>query len=575
MSDSTIAAPPSAPAVAAPDAREASNVRDARARLTKLAEAQSGRLRLAAACQIGAGWLLLPQAGLIAYGLQQVFVEGAAVVSLHGLPWALAAVLALRALLSWGGRELADTAASRIQTGLRQRLAERLLAAGAPWLRRQRSGALGELTGTHVDALHGYYAGFVPTRLEVLWVPLAILVAAFIADWVVGLILLLTLPLIPLFMMLVGWSAEAASRRQLQALARLGGHFADRLRGLGLIRAYGRGEAELQGIGEAAEDLRQRAMKVLRLAFLSSAVLEFFASVSVALIAVYLGFTYLGMLGIRQAPLTLATGMFCLLLAPDFYAPLRRLAAHYHDRAAALAAIDEIEAALAGSDAQATTSRHADAAAGSPAPRLLARGLAIGHHGRDAAVLQGIDFDIRPGEFIAIAGPSGSGKTTLLETVAGWLPPLAGELQVEPAVRIGYAPQRPFLFHGSIADNLRLARPDAGMDELQAAAEATQAMEFIRRLPAGMDTLIGEHGFGLSGGEARRLALARLLLRDAPLWLLDEPSAFLDADTEAALLRALRRLAHGRTVLMATHSPAALAAADRVLHLATPAEAPR
>lgn len=540
----------------------------ARRQLGALAAPGQRWLQAGAVLSALAGVLLLVQAWLIAWVLQQALVERIEPQTL--LPWllALGAVLAARALLAWGGRELADAGATRILTALRRRLARQLLAAGVPWLRRQRSGALSELGASHVDALQGYYAGFVPTRLEVALVPLAILLAVFTVDWVVGLILLVTMPLIPVFMMLVGWSAEAASRRQLQALARMGAHFADRLRGLGLIRLYGRGPAELARIGEAAENLRQRTLRVLRIAFLSSAVLEFFASVSVALVAVYLGFSYLGMLQLRAAPLSLQAGFFCLLLAPDFYAPLRKLAAHYHDRAAALAAAQELQAVLDIAPVADVPTPHGDAA-----PAIRARGLAVRYPGAAVDALQGLDLDIAPGEFVAIAAPSGGGKSTLLEALAGWLPPAAGQLELTPATRIAYAPQRPFLFHGSIADNLRLAWPQADRAALEAAAEAAQVLRFARHLPDGLDTLIGERGFGLSGGEARRVALARVYLRGGGLWLLDEPTAFLDPETEAALLAALRRLAQGRSVLVATHSPAVLAAADRVLTL--PESGPR
>ncbi|WP_257644312.1 thiol reductant ABC exporter subunit CydD [Luteimonas salinisoli] len=592
-------------------------------RLDALAAPVRGRLRAAGACAVLAGWLLVAQAALIALAVQRVLVEGHAPATLWPALAALAGIGLARALLGWASRELADGAATRIRTRLRGTLPRRLFAAGVPWLRRQRSGSLSELTGTHTDALEGYFAGYVPARAEVLAVPPLMLAAAFSVDFVVGLVLLLTMPLIPFFMMLVGWGAEAASRRQLRALARMGGHFADRLRGLGLIRLYGRGTAELEGIREAAEGLRTRTLKVLRLAFLSSAVLEFFASVSVAVIALYLGLTYLDMIDLRGAPLTLGTGLFCLLLAPEFYAPMRRLAAHYHDRAGALAALEEIESALGtkafapapsplrgeGADAAAadaesrvpSRSRHGRQAgresrddqagngerlAASPAatllrdgdrsaPAVILRGVALRHAGSDCDAIAGFDLEIAPGESVALTGPSGCGKSTLLEALAGWLPPAAGTVRVEPAARIGYAPQRPFLFHGSIADNLRLAKPDATDAELQAAAEAAQVMRFAARLPDGLDTMIGERGFGLSGGEARRVALARVYLRDAGLLLLDEPTAFLDPETEAALLDALHEHARGRTLVFATHSGAAPRIADRVLPMTTAAEPPR
>jgi ATP-binding cassette subfamily C protein CydD len=496
---------------------------------------------------------------------------------------ALAALLVvglLRTGLGWGARHFSDSAVETIRLELRGQLIRRLLGRGPLWLRQRRSGELAELMGTHADAMEGYFGGYLLARAEVMAVPLALLAAAFYVDRVVGTILLTTLPLIPVFMMLVGWGAEAASRRQLKALARMGGHFADRLRGLGVIRMYGRGEAELASIGEAAEGVRERTLKVLRIAFLSSAALEFFASLSVAMVAVYLGLSYLGMLDLRATPLSLGAGVFCLLLAPEYYAPLRRLAAHYHDRASAMAALDEIESAMdsvgAGPVRDAFPSPANKASRTGPAPTgmrgeatrlLVAEDITLRPLGAKRDVLANLSFLLAAGERLALAGPSGCGKSTLLDALAGWLPVTAGQLIVPGNLRIGYAPQRPYLFHGSIADNLRMARPLATEEELHAAAEAAQVMRFAGNLPQGLDTMIGERGFGLSGGEARRIALARAFLRDPQVLLLDEPTAFLDPETEAALLAALAEFARGRTLVLATHSPAAMRMAGRVLWL--------
>ncbi len=404
-------------------------------------------------------------------------------------------------------------------------------------------------------------------------------------DWVVALILLFTAPLVPFFMMLVGWGAEAAGRAQLGELARMSGHFADRIKGLGLLRLYGRGEAELAGIEAAAEGVRVRTMKVLRIAFLSSTVLEFFASVSVAMVALYLGLSYLGLMSLHATVPTLGAGLFCLLLAPEFYAPLRRLAAHYHDRANALAAAAEVERLLLSLPeepvmAEVPPAPLAVEPAEAALPPLQAQGLVLRPLGAAHDVLQGVDLRLEPGQRLALVGPSGSGKSTLLEALAGWLPPRAGRVQQRAGVQVAYASQRPYLFHGSIADNLRLADPGASDARLRAVAEAAQVLQFARRLPEGLDTLIGERGFGLSGGEARRIGLARLLLRDPQVLLLDEPTAFLDAETEAALLNSLAAYARGRSVVVATHSPAVIAWADRCLllpegRLVDPAQAVR
>ncbi|WP_235872911.1 thiol reductant ABC exporter subunit CydD [Pseudoxanthomonas winnipegensis] len=542
---------------------------DAPLTLETLVAPVRGRLRLAGLATSASGVLLIAQAGLIALLAQHVLAEHRPVQTLW---WPLVALLGVglaRAGLAWAARTLADDAVQALRHGLRLGVFARMQARGPLWLRRQRSGALSELTGTHIDALDGYVGGFLLARMEMVWVPLALLAAVFCVDRVVGTVLLLTLPLIPVFMALVGWGAQAASDRQLQAMARMGAHFADRLRGLGLIRLYGQASAALAGIAQAAQGVREGSLKVLRIAFLSSAVLEFFASMGVAMVALYLGLTYLGMLDLRSAPLDLAAGLFCLLLAPEVYAPLRRLAAHYHDRAGALAALDGINRALAVDDAAPAPPPHADARpAPTLAPALLrVRDLRLRHAGAARAAVQGLSFDLAPGQHLALAGPSGCGKSTLLEALAGWLPPEAGLIQHTPGLRIGYAPQRPHLFAGTIADNLRIAAPQASPAQLQAAAEAAQVLHFARALPDGLDTRIGEGGFGLSGGQARRVALARALLQDPQLLLLDEPTAFLDADTETALLEALLRFGQGRALLVATHSAAVIERLGQVLWL--------
>jgi len=318
--------------------------------------------------------------------------------------------------------------------------------------------------------------------------------------------------------------------------------------------------------------VRERTMNVLRIAFLSSTVLEFFASVSVAMVALYLGLSYLGLMSVHAQVPTLGTGVFCLLLAPEFYAPLRRLAAHYHDRANALAAAAEVEALLGERPGEAPqdaawTASLAPEPAQHQAPPVQVRAVTLRPLGARHDVLRDIEFSVEPNQRLALVGPSGSGKSTLLEALAGWLPPTAGSIAVRPGLEIGYAGQRPYLFHGTLAENLRLADPSATEARLLAAAEAAQVMRFARELPQGLDTVIGERGFGLSGGEARRIGLARLLMRNPDVLLLDEPTAFLDPATEAALLEALAVVARGCCVVIATHSPAAMAWADRQLYL--------
>ncbi|WP_101926588.1 MULTISPECIES: thiol reductant ABC exporter subunit CydD [Luteimonas] len=526
------------------------------------------RHRVAQACTVAAGLLWIPQAGAIAWLLDALLVAGATwhAPGPRGALLLLGVTLLVRVALGWLAQRAAADAAEATLARLRSDLARAALARGPLWLRGQRSGGLVALSTSHVDAAGAYYSGFLLARAEVMLVPAAILVAVFAVDWVVGLVLLLTAPLAPVFMMLIGMGAETAGRRQLAALARAGAHFTDRLRGLDLIRVYGRGDAELAQVTEAADTIRDRSLKVLRIAFLSSAVLEFFASVSVAIVAMYFGFTYLGMIDLRGVPFSLATGLFCLLLAPEFYAPMRRLAAHYHDRANALAAAAEIEAALDGLPDTVAVRMVEDEAAepDARAASVTLDDVTLRYPGAREPVLSGLRLQIPAGQRLAIVGPSGAGKSTLLDAMAGWLAPQAGTLSIPPGARIAAAGQRPWLFQGSLLDNLRIADPGASDARLREIADVAQITAFAARLPEGLDTQIGERGFGLSGGEARRVALARALLRRPDLLLLDEPTAFLDPGTEAALLAALANFLPDCTVVVATHSPAVMAWADAV-----------
>lgn len=528
--------------------------------------------RLAALCICLSGALLIGQAAAIAWLIQAVLVDHRPLAEATPALLGLLGLLAVRAALGTATQAAAGDVADAARLALRERVYRRLLGRGPLWLRQQRTGEMGELMLAHADAIESYYAGYQPVRIEVVVVPLLIALAVACADWVVALILVFTAPLVPFFMMLVGWGAEAAGRAQLGELARMSGHFADRIKGLGLLRLYGRGEAELAGVEAAAEGVRERTMKVLRIAFLSSTVLEFFASVSVAMVALYLGLSYLGLMSLHAQVPTLGIGVFCLLLAPEFYAPLRRLAAHYHDRANALAAAAEVERLLGElpedvtADAPTATARAPELLEAN-APPVVVRDLSLRPLGAQHDVVQHLSFHIEAGQRVALVGPSGSGKSTLLEALAGWLPPQSGSIVLRPGLEIGYAGQRPYLFHGSIADNLRLADPGATDAHLRAVAEAAQVMRFAAALPQGLDTVIGERGFGLSGGEARRIGLARLLLRDPQLLLLDEPTAFLDPETEADLLRTLAAFARGRSVVIATHSEAAMRWADTRLTL--------
>ncbi|WP_348536055.1 thiol reductant ABC exporter subunit CydD [Labrys sp. LIt4] len=549
-----------------------------RSTLTSLARSAGRGLAIATILPLASGALLVAQAYLLASVLHRAVVEGESVVALAGpITW-IAMLIVLRLGLAALGEQAGIAAAESIKFNLRNRLAAKLSASSIEWSASRSSGALSAAVVDQVEALDGFFARFLPASIQAAVLPLAFAAAVLPVDWLVGLLFLLTAPLIPLFMALVGWGAEAATRAQADALARLSGHFADRLRGMTTLKLFGRAEFETRDVERASEDLRRRTLRVLRIAFLSSAVLEFFAALGVAGVALYVGLTYLGFADLRGSSLTLQAGLFCLLMAPEVYQPLRLLAAHYHDRASAKAAIAEIETRFAGSPeagAAAEQSVHLPMLSGGLPLRV--EHLTIRVPETDRVLLDDVSLEIGAGRHLALFGESGIGKSSLLETLARLRPGdgihIAGfDLATidEASLRAGVAfiSQRSRLFHGSIADNIRLGKPSASAAEIARAAEQACVRDFASKLPEGLDTPVGEGGVGLSGGEGHRVALARLFLRDPGLILLDEPTAHLDAATQARVLDALLDFAKGRTMIVATHSPAVAARLNEAWRLA-------
>nr|WP_225589068.1 thiol reductant ABC exporter subunit CydD [Achromobacter sp. ACM03] len=547
-------------------------------------------LMLAGAAPLVSGALLVVQAWLLASVLDAAIVRQAPRQELLGDILAIAGLMLVRACITWAGERAGADAAERIKRHVRLSLFRRLVQKGPYWSRGQASGELASAVVDQVEALDGFFAKYLPAMAAAAMLPVAFSVVLLPMDVIAGLVLLITAPLIPLFMALVGWGAQGASRRHLRAFARLSGFFADRLRGLSTLKLYGRAEAEAESVVAASDALRQRTMSVLRIAFLSSAVLEFFAALGVAGVAVYIGLTYLGFLDLRWSPLTLQAGLFCLLMAPEVYAPLRQFAAHYHDRAAALAAVSQISLLFdglpqAGDAATDGAPGAGKAAAGpgrvsksrGPGAALAIAGLNLDAPGRSQAVLADAGLTLAPGEHAALMGPSGIGKSSLIEAIAR-LRPFQGDIRIdgvplpdwgEAALRqrVALIGQKPQLLTGSIADNIRLGRPEASDAEVQTAARRACVLEFAEALPQGLATQLGGRGHGLSGGQAQRVALARLFLRDPGLILLDEPTAHLDEGTQARVLDAILEFSAGRTLLLATHAPAVAARLGRTLQV--------
>lgn len=540
--------------------------RDARRWLVKLAARERRSLRLAVAAGTLATLATIAQLGLLAWVVSALLVEGASLQAQLPALGAMALLLAVRAVALYAQERLGQAASLAIRSRVRGELLDHLARLGPGWLSGRHSASLASQLVEQVEALDGYFARFRPQLVLSVLSPALILGVALWLDWLAALFLLLSAPLIPLFMALVGMGAEHLNREQFESVARLSGHFIDRVRAITTLQLFGHVRAATGEVRAAADDYRRHSMRTLRIAFLSSAVLEFFASVAIAVMAIYVGFGLLGYITYGPSPeLTLFSGLLVLLLAPEFFQPLRTLAQHYHDRAAALGAADGLMALL--DERPAPVRRRRAEAPRDPAALVELAGAEVTRAGR-GQVLGPVDLRLTRGEVVALIGPSGSGKSTLLQLLAGFVGSEGGGRRLAPGLSLAWMDQRPLLVQGSLADNLRLAAPDASVQAMAEALCRAGLGELLARLPEGLETPLGERGSGLSGGQAQRLALARIFLVEAPLVLLDEPTASLDADTEAAVIDALKALAaQGRTLVVATHHPALIAMASRRLRL--------
>jgi ATP-binding cassette subfamily C protein CydD len=521
------------------------------------------------------GCAFIVQAFLLSRIIHGVVIEARPREALTGLFVGLAAAILLRAVASWLRETNGFAAGARVRAAVRMELLGRVAARGPAFTRQERTGALASVLVEQVEGLQGFYALYLPQLALVILLPLTIAAAVFPVSWAAGLLLLATAPMIPLFTILVGMGAESVSQRHFQSLARMSAHFLDVLQGLATLKLFDRSREEADTIARVSADYRRRTMSVLYVAFLSSAVIEFFASLSIALVAVYLGMSYLGYLnfGLYGQPISLADGLFILLLAPEFYLPLRELGAHYHARARALAAAEEIRGVLQGPLPPTGGRGRLTSPEGI---RLECRDLHFAYDAGRRPALKGVSLSLAPGSCIALVGGSGAGKSTLVSLLLGFITPDQGEILVNGAPlndidpgswrrQVGWVGQNPVLFHGSLRENLLMGRPDAGEGRVTEAARAAGVLDFAGRLPQGLDTPVGEQGVGLSRGEAQRVALARVFLKGAPVLLLDEPTAGLDADTERRVLDAIESFRVGRTVLTVTHRLADIRRADRIL----------
>ncbi|MFD2079791.1 ATP-binding cassette, subfamily C, CydD/ATP-binding cassette, subfamily C, CydCD [Actinopolymorpha cephalotaxi] len=548
------------------------SVRPLDPRLLRYARSSAVYVGLTAGIGAVAAGLVIAQATVLADVISGVFggafggvqTEYGRALALLGL------VIAARAGLAWGQEVAAQRSSAAVKATLRRRISEHVAELGPSWLGTERRAALTTLVTSGLDALDGYFARYLPQLVLATIVPAAVVVCLFTADPLSAAIVALTLPLIPVFMVLVGLATRARTRRRWRALAVLAHHFADVVAGLPTLKLFGRAKAQARALREVSDEHRRESLATLRIAFLSALVLELLATLSVALVAVGIG------LRLVEGELDLRTAVLVLVLAPEAYLPLRMVGTHFHASADGLAAAEEAFRVLE------TPLPHRGAGDVDPGKvTLTVRDLEIRYPDRDAPALAGLTMTVRPGETVAVTGPSGAGKSTLLAGLLGFVLPASGEVlagahdlaRVDPvAWRAGVAwvPQRPYLLAGTIADNIRIGDPEADRGHVVAALARAGAGDLDPDRP------VGERGAGLSAGQVRRVALARALVRvdrrlaagQGCLLLLDEPTAGLDSGTEEQVRAELTRLrTNGVTTIVVTHRPTLLPLADRVVEV--------
>ena len=545
--------------------------------------ARPARRRLVLAVALGelSGILLVLQTALLVAVGDGVIMGHKGARDLAPFFAALLGVAALRFFVTWSAKRAAFRCASLVKRRVRGELIEGLRSIGPVAMAGMRTGEISEVVVDAVESLEGYYAGYLPQRAIATILPFTVLAVVFPLDWMSGLVLVLTAVFLPLSMIVIGDEAHARNQRMWATLARVSGRFLDALRGLTTVKMFGASRREAEEIARRSDEYRLATMSVLRVAFLSSFMLEFITAVSIAIVAVLTG------LRLLSGAMPFAPGYFILLVAPDYFLTLRTLGVQYHARMEAAGAADLIRGLLGkmggravggATPASAPAAQAAVSLAAAPPAKAVAasgtarrgaalefRDVCVSHSGR--RVLEGLSFLVAAGERVALVGPSGCGKSTIINVILGFATPEGGTASIDGRdIRtigqgelhggLAWLPQRPTLFHGSVRHNIGLGRPDAGGRELETAARLAHVDEFAESLPSGLDTVVGEGGQGLSVGQVQRIALARLFLRSPRLILLDEPTAGLDATSEALVNASVLELAAGRTLIIATHRPA-------------------
>ncbi|MDC5821518.1 cysteine/glutathione ABC transporter permease/ATP-binding protein CydD [Vibrio europaeus] len=515
---------------------------------------------------------LLVQAALLATILHQLIIEHVDKYELVPYFLGLVAVIGARALCSWG-REIAGfRCGEQIRVYIRQLILDKLRELGPAYIKGKPAGAWATLLLEQVEDMHDFFARYLPQMSLSVLVPFVILIVVFPVNWAAGLIFLITAPLVPMFMALVGMKAADANRKNFKALQRLSGHFYDRLQSMTTIRLFDRTAAETEVMRGASEVFRVRTMDVLKIAFLSSAVLEFFTSISIALTAVYFGFAFIGELnfGDYGAGVTLFAGLFILVLAPEFYQPLRDLGTFYHAKQQAVGAAESIVEFI---ETDVETVRSGSTKLGdTDSISITAKDLEV-YSPEGQKLLGPISFELSSAQTTALVGPSGAGKTTLINAILGFLL-YKGSLTINNIERteldldswrekISWVGQNPLLLHGSIRDNITLGKTNVSDQVINQALEESFSAEFVNQ--HGLDYAVSDRSGGLSVGQAQRLALARAMVQNGRFWLLDEPTASLDARSERLVMQGLENQITGKTALMVTHQLTPLKNVEQIL----------
>lgn len=537
--------------------------------LRQQARLVQGRLATAVLWGLGGGLLIILQARLLAMVCQRVVIDGHGLAAVQPLLIWVAVLVLLRGLASYLAEHAAVRAAAEVRQQVRSRLYTRLLQLKPAGLAGE-VGPLTEVVTAGVEGLEAYLGRFLPQMALAALLPLAVLLVVLPSEWRSSLVLFFSAPFIPLLMILIGKGSEALNRRQWDRLSRMAGHLLDLVQGLPDLKIAGRAKQEAELVAQVSEQYRKGTMAVLRVAFLSAFTLEFFATVGTAVVAVLIGFRLLA------GSLTLLDGLFVLLLAPEFYLPLRNLGLAYHSRMNGLAAAGRIIPLLEQQALEADQTGNLPPQGASI--EISCESVTFCYGGQRGGV-RDISLTIVPAGLTALVGASGSGKSTLARLLLGLARPESGRILVNGVdaatldqaawqQQLAWVAQQPFFMVASIRENLLLGADSADDREIRHALEQAALWPVIAGLPNGLETMLGERGAGLSGGELRRLALARVLLRDARLVVLDEPTAGLDAANEQAVLDTLERLAVGRTMVVITHREAAIARCSRVVELA-------